>query len=469
MSDGTGWTKFSSGTTCVKDSATKTADPADRLTFECEFNGGSVGSSNPDYYGILRQRIYDAMRQTSYSTGGLGSCASQQVTLATATGAQLACLVQDFLQVANTNSAKANATGSQYAHQYIAKVTQTTSTSATQPAHGAGSAPTPPISSSDDPLFTTSAGTSAQETATTSTTTLTVYRQTTTCSLLNLLGLCIGTWNWGNDVPQFQLKVGQTQYSNLTSGVPATSYFPNMKDVTQYQTGSTGANGTDGPGDVYIEGANSGRLSVLADGNAVITGNITSANVNAAMDIDALGSVRAFHPVQCATAPTATLQPTAGFCPNDLTGLYTGGLTAHGALLAAHPAMQYCNMLTGLTANTGNPNGCSGVTATGTGAITHVAAALIAQGGAFGTYNYDRAVGLPDLTLEGGLYQLHRGALGVQWEVQSTDADSRATSGTRLQMTYVRLQDQLPYVPAFNGATPNRYWNVVSVSSASGS
>jgi hypothetical protein len=272
---------------------------------------------------------------------------------------------------------------------------------------------------------------------------------------------------WGGDTAQFQVRISQTAYSNLTAGIPSTSYFPSTKDVTQYPTGTGGANGSYGPGDAYLEGTYTSKLAVLSDHSAVVTGPLlaNSSTGGYGAIIDTLGGVRVFNPMQCLTAPTTVGSPTAGFCPNDLTGLYTGGLVTGGALAKAHPAMQYCNMLTGLTGNSGNPNTCS-VTATGTGKASEIDAAVVAQGGSFSMYNADRGISLGTLTLKGGLYQLHRGELGVQWELQSSDATSRASSGATLQMTYVNLQSSVPYVPTFQGGSVTRYWNVVSVSSS---
>jgi hypothetical protein len=220
-----------------------------------------------------------------------------------------------------------------------------------------------------------------------------------------------------------------------------------MKDTTQY---TIGTNTSNGPGDVYVQGNNSGStngLSILADNDAIVTGNITTSD-NSSMDIDALGNIHIYHPVSCLDTTAADINATsAGFCPNDITGLYTGGLATSSGLSATHPALQYTNM---------------------TSAISTIDAGLVAQGGATNSggsilsENVDRGATLGTLTVNGGLYQVHRGALGVQWEIQS-GFSTRATSGYSLSLNYTSELSS-PYIPAFSGGSTSRYWNVVSVS-----
>jgi hypothetical protein len=134
--------------------------------------------------------------------------------------------------------------------------------------------------------------------------------------------------------------------------------------------------------------------------------------------------------------------------------------------------MQYCNM-TGATSsattanNTGNSNCSSALAATGSGPVDEIDAAVFALTGSLLTDNYNRGVADGNVTVVGGIYQLHRGATGQQWETQSTDAN-RASSGYVLQDTYLNLLNaQLPYVPALQSGSAGRGWNVISVSSDS--
>jgi len=443
--DGTGWTKFSAGTTC-------TTDAKDELTFLCEFNGGSYG---PDGYKNYRQRVTDDLNNTSYS------CSGSSFTPATATSAQLACLLNAELKYANTGSQVAGFAATNGAHQYFATAGTPTVKTSTQAASNASTSSAP---ITGDSLFEQKSGSAATETVTTTATTFTVSRQVGSCyGLLGVVSCLLGTPQWGDgttngaSVPQFQVTITQKTYSNLTGGAPAVSYFPSMSDVTQYGTGTNGANGNNGPGDVYIEGSNTAPLSVLADDDAIVTGNLTTSGSGATL-LDTLGDIRIYNPMSCAqpsgmstSAWTSQIaNTTAGFCPNDLTGLYTGGLVSGSTLSSAHPAKQYTNMLS-------TP-------------VSEIDAALVAQGssnssGSIRTDNVDRGTSNGTLTVKGGMYQRHRGSLGVQWEYLSTGTGSRAGSGYKVEMTYNDLQSSgLTYVPTFQGGSVTRYWNVVSAS-----
>jgi hypothetical protein len=114
------------------------------------------------------------------------------------------------------------------------------------------------------------------------------------------------------------------------------------------------------------------------------------------------------------------------------------------------------------------------VIATGTGAVTGVNAAVFALNGSLMTDNYNRGVPMLNAsgnpittTVLGGIYQLHRGATGQQWDAQAADT-TRASSGYILQNTYLAMDNAgLPYVPALKSGKSNRSWNIVSVSAGS--
>jgi hypothetical protein len=282
---------------------------------------------------------------------------------------------------------------------------------------------------------------------------LTVTRQTYGCSLLGALGACIGVMQWQNAASQFAVTVTNSDWV-ITQTASGRSYFPDTHDVTQYNIGTTGAAGSNGPGDLYVEGSNQGKLSLIAENDAVITNDIknTSTDTTAdAVDIVAGRNVRNYHPVSCTDQTTADItNTTSGFCPNDITGLYRGtALETNGVLTSNHPAMQYSNMTTPVA--------------------RRIDAAVFALSGSFLTDNYNRGVALGQLTVNGGLYQSHRGANGVQWEYQTSDT-KRATSGYSLQYHYVDLQHSgLPYAPPVTGGSNTRIWSVVSISNGGGS
>jgi hypothetical protein len=303
-----------------------------------------------------------------------------------------------------------------------------------------------------DSIFA-STGAAAQEAATKTPIALTVSRQTYGCVNASgtiigaLLGCTLGSPGWGNSTPQFSVTVTQSKWA-ITTPAGGASYFPDVNDVTQYNAGSGGATATNAPGDLYVEGPNQGKLSLIAANDVVVTGDITNTSATAsndAVDIVAGQNVRNYHPVTCADQTAADINATdAGWCPNDISGLYRGVLESNGVLDATHPAKQYTNLTTGTA--------------------RRIDAAMFALSGSFLTDNYNRGVALGTLTVNGGLYQSHRGANGVQWEFQTYDT-KRATSGYSLQYHYVDLQHSgLPYAPPATGGSTARVWTVVSVS-----
>jgi hypothetical protein len=439
-----GWTAYTTTTKC-------NANPpaTDRELFECEYSHvtGAAVPSPTNNYGALQTAV-----QTQLATGSCltGTAAVQAPCLTS--------ILNTALQTANTGQHPYNyASPTSGDHRYLVNSTATGSTT-TGAAQSVGSAPTPPMSS--DPLFASN-GTPAQEAATKTPITLKVTRQSYGCvnssgtiigSLVSLIGGLLGclTGNpgWGNTTPQFAVTVTQSDWS-ITSQATGASYFPSTQDVTQYNRAPGGANSPSGPGDLYVDGNNQGKLSLIAQNDVVVTGdvkNTSSDPTQDAVDIVAGQNVRNYHPVQCVDQTPADINGTdAGSCPNDITGLYRGAiLETNGVLLASHPAMQYTNL-----------------NATG---ARRIDAAIFALTGSFLTDNYNRGNPLGTLTVNGGLYQSNRGANGVQWEYQQTDA-TRATSGYSLQYHYVDLQHSgLPYAPPATGGSDTRIWNVVSVS-----
>jgi hypothetical protein len=80
------------------------------------------------------------------------------------------------------------------------------------------------------------------------------------------------------------------------------------------------------------------------------------------------------------------------------------------------------------------------------------------------TDNHNRGLPMGNSTVLGGIYQLHRGATGQQWETQ-TSATTRAYSGYQLQDSYLAMDGAgLPYVPALKSGKSDRSWNIVSFS-----
>lgn len=277
-------------------------------------------------------------------------------------------------------------------------------------------------------------------------------------------------------LPQFKVTARVDTPANSTHTTATTVAFPNGQDATQYATWDAAK--ANAPGDLYVEGTGiTSKLSLVADNDIVVTGPLTTTYTSApsavtgenswasggAVALVANNNTRIYHPVSCPGGASATT--TAGYCPNDISGLYSTVLTSGSTFTATHPAMQYCNLTTGFSANTGNAR-CSTTppTATGSGAVTSINAVVFALNGSLMTDNYNRGLPMGPSTVLGGIYQLHRGATGQQWETQ-TSASTRAYSGYQLQDTYLAMDGAgLPYVPALKSGRSDRSWNIVSVS-----
>jgi Tfp pilus assembly protein PilX len=292
---------------------------------------------------------------------------------------------------------------------------------------------------------------------------LTVYRVLSKCTA-GVLTCTAWGWDTANAKPQFDFTSTRKQFTTAKYvGAPGSAAFPLSKDVTRYQTYQ------DGPGDAYVEGDITGKLSLVAEHDVVVTGNLTYDTPGTdAVDLVAANSVRLYHPVRCADA--AATVTTAGYCPNDTTGLSPKGkLEFTSANFASHPSRQYTNLRRTTLADGTAQDG------TDLASLT-VSAAVFALGGAFLTDNYDRGAGynadgtlatggLKSMTLVGGVYQLHHGPMGTSWEIQSS-ATTRPTSGYAFNVTWDKTLSTrgLPYVPSPSGTNSTGSWTIVSTS-----
>ena len=84
---------------------------------------------------------------------------------------------------------------------------------------------------------------------------------------------------------------------------PNTS-FPLSSDVTRYQTYQNG------PGDAYIEGNVTGKLSVVSDHDVIVTGNLTANDSSSGTALVADDNVRVYHPVSCVDTTASSLAAT---------------------------------------------------------------------------------------------------------------------------------------------------------------
>ena len=444
-----GWTSYTSGTGCVS-----TLASTDRLAFECDFNGGSVGSPH-DYYGIFRSRVETDLARSTCLTG---TTTAQQTCLQT--------FLTNELSPANTST-----------HRYVVSASTPVTTPTSTKTLATNAAPL-----AGDPLFdsTSSPGSPTVESLDDTTYTFTISRQVNKCYGIVVGGLCllggsvIGN-QWGSDTtagastPQFTVTITNQTASLSSAGSVGKSYFPSMQDVTQYAVGPGGAAGTTGPGDLYVEGTATSTLSLVAQNDVVVTGSVQPSSGSAAVQMVALDDVRVYHPVKCTSTDTAAIaSTTAGYCPNDITGLY-GGVPA----AADRPDQQYANLrdsgstsLRNLTIN-GAVFALGGTTPS---SLCPLWSGTGTCGGEFSVDNYNRGSSLGTLTVQGTLVMQHHGPVGREWEIADTSGQSsRPQSGYQLDLQYQNLQTLLAANASIAGivttqTTSSALWHIVSIS-----
>lgn len=454
------WTSYSTGTTCN----TSTAG-TDLKFFNCYVPKVSHTPAFSDSYSSVKYSVQNALATSpsSYTTA-----------------AQLNTLVNSFLSGGNTSDA-ANSTPSTTSattsHRWV--VATTADSSATDGCTPGSTSSTGTVGTvaapTTDPLYQNTATGSSTPVTTTATTclTATVSLQVPTCSLLGLLGACVGTWGWGNGsiilggsgggISQFKVTETSKSPSTTTTITPSTQAFPNSSDITKYATWD--ASKADAPGDAYVEGTVTGKLSVVAENDIVDTGNLSYTTPGTdATDLVAANNVRAYHPVSC--VDTTLGVTTSGYCPNDTTGLSPkGSLQFTSTNFSAHPSRQYANLRSDLANLT-------------------VSAAIYSLAGSFVVDNYDRgdgynptstggsvlaADGLNALTVTGGVYEVHHGAAGVSWEIANT-ATGRPTSGyvETINWDSTLKNRSLPYAPSPSGTNSTSTWQIIGISAGSG-
>jgi hypothetical protein len=246
-----------------------------------------------------------------------------------------------------------------------------------------------------------------------------------------------------------------------------------MDDVTQYAMGTTqNTFGTSGPGDLYLEGTTPQTMAVVAQNDLILTGT-TSAADTSTQGLLMLGQndVRVYHPVKCRYTDSTMIAATdAGFCPNDISGLYSA-VPADGA----RPDQQYTNMRTDLA----GLNIYGVVLALGNAPIHYSCPAQPGLagicGGEFTVDNFDRGDSpgidaLGSLTVTGTVGMAHHSPLGEEWEISDvTGQHSRPYSGYQFAERYQNLKSVLASVSDVSGVlrtvtTTSSLWHVVSTS-----
>jgi hypothetical protein len=368
-----------------------------------------------------------------------------------------------------------------------------------------GTASNSPINApTSDPFFANTAGkTSVTPTTNTTCYTATVTAQVGTCNVALVSGVCVNqaSYVWGNGIPSSgggqsmaQLKVTFSVAATTvtTTTTVATSTFPSMADVTQYQmgydSGGSGGNdtfGANGPGDLYVEGNVSHTMALIASDDLVVTGAVGPTGTNpsnpsttapnpdttssgtptVALELIGQNNVRIYHPVKCRITDAGMIATTdPGFCPDDITGLYSSALAA-----ANRPDQQYVNMrpdLAGLTIHAalfalGNDD--AHITCPEPPSNDGIC------GGEFTVDNYSRGSQLGYITEIGTLAMAHHSPVGQEWEVPDTSGQSsRPYSGYQLAQQYQNIKSAIAASEA-GGSLPtqsstSRNWHILSIS-----
>jgi hypothetical protein len=232
---------------------------------------------------------------------------------------------------------------------------------------------------------------------------------------------------------------------------PNTYTDPN-NDVTQYDNGY---------GDAYVEGQVKGSMSIVAEHDILLTNDVTYSNNTLATTTDGLAlvadhDVRIYRPMTCSDDGTAG-QTSAGYCPNDLTGVFTTPLS--WPLPANFPANRYV------------PDNAPSMATDGSGQIY---ATIFTLRGSFMVDNFYRGnIGVP-ANVSGGLYQYHRGATSMPYQGRPYQGSTTKMPGMTLTYTYDNMRAgqaqngglRVPWIPTPSNRPigSGRTWNVVSFS-----
>ncbi|HEX8080896.1 MAG TPA: hypothetical protein VF557_11840 [Jatrophihabitans sp.] len=217
-----------------------------------------------------------------------------------------------------------------------------------------------------------------------------------------------------------------------------------------------------GYGDVYVQGQVSGNLSVVAEHDIVITNDLTYSNSSVTNTSDGMAmianhNVRIYRPMTCATDGTAGAT-TAGYCPNDLSGVYTDNLS--WPLVNNYPSHMYV------------PNNAPSMTNGGNGLIYSTVFTLR---GSFIADNFFRGAIGHGITIYGGLYQYHRGATSMPYQGRPYQGSNTKMPGISVTYNFDNMRAggavngglRVPYIPPPDGRLTSNTWNVISVSTGS--
>ena len=236
------------------------------------------------------------------------------------------------------------------------------------------------------------------------------------------------------------------------AGYNASKTYTDMdNDVTQYSHGY---------GDVYVEGTTNANVSLVAEHDIVVTNDLTYGDkvdvdtTNYGLALVADHNVRLYRPMTCTT--DGTLGATsAGYCPNDYSGVYTNKIS--WPLPANYPARMY------------QPDNAPSITNGGSGTIY---AAIFTLRGSFIADNFYRGAIGYGISVFGGLYQYHRGATSLPYQGRPYQGSTTKMPGISVTYNYDNMRAaqaangglRVPYIPPPDGRLTNNTWNVISVS-----
>lgn len=241
------------------------------------------------------------------------------------------------------------------------------------------------------------------------------------------------------------------------AGYDATKTYTDMSnDVTQYYHGY---------GDVYVEGTLQGEASILAEHDIVLTNDVKYSNTTLSggsattdgLALVATHNVRIYRPMTCVNDGTLG-GTTAGYCPDDTTGVFTDNQT--WPVAGNFPSNMY-------KADSA-PSMTNGGTST-------VYATIFALRGSFMADNFYRGSIGSSINIYGGLYQYHRGATSLPYQGRPYQGSTTKMPGIVVNYNYdnMRAGDtangglRIPYIPTPQGRQTANTWNVVGISTGS--
>jgi hypothetical protein len=238
-------------------------------------------------------------------------------------------------------------------------------------------------------------------------------------------------------------------------------YTDPNNDITQYRPNR---------GDAYIEGTLKGQLTVVAAHDIVATNNLSYSNTNLATTSDGLAlvadhDVRIYRPMACAAQdapsklPAGYQKPTTwGYCPNDLTGVFTTPLS--WPLPTNQPSTAYV------------PDNAPAMPDGGS-----IYATIFTLRGAFLGDNFYRGANGKSTDIYGGLYQYHRGPTSLPYQGRPYQGSTTKMPGVVITYNYDNMRAgqnvngglRVPWLPVPQGRPhgSTRIWNLTGMSAGS--